>query len=214
MGQKFSIMDHGQQNNDPDYNFRVAQLQNTHKKTQNNSLPARTIHTNRATLRRRTRRFTKPQMITINPVPRTDGTLFLNEPESTRTYTPESVLVEQTPATQVLVEQTPATQVLAEPPTATRSRKKRIRWRNENSPGATLSNIRVFNTSPVQSKVERIYKGPLHKLGPLLKMLMAVIVLIAGIVMLSVGVGNMSGWIILIIIIVVAIGGGLWKRFR
>jgi len=33
MGQKFSIMNHGQQNNDPDYNFRVSQLQNTYKKT-------------------------------------------------------------------------------------------------------------------------------------------------------------------------------------
>ena len=163
---------------------------------------------------------------------------FLNESDSiTRTFDSGSVLVEQTPATQVLaeqtpatmvvveqtpatqvlaeqapamvlVEQTPATQVLAEPPTATRSRKKRIRWRNENSPGATLSNIRVFNTSPVMDNSPRISKGSIVKL------LMAALVLVFGIVMLSLGIGNISVWIILIVLVVVAMGGGLWKLFR
>jgi len=165
---------------------------------------------------------------------------FLNESDSiTRTFDSGSVLVEQTPATQVLaeqtpatmvvveqtpatqvlaeqapatphvlVEQTPATQVLDEPPSATRSRKKRIRWRNENSPGATLSNIRVFNTLPVMDNSPRISKGSIVKL------LMAALVLVFGIVMLSLGIGNISVWIILIVFVVVAMGGGLWKLFR
>lgn len=118
------------------------------------------------------------------------------------------VLVEQAPATMVLVEQTPATQVLAEQTPATRSRKKRFRWRNENSPGATLSNVMVFNTSPVQDNSPRISKGSIVKL------LMAAFVLIVGIVMLSLGLGNISVWIILIVLVVAAMGGGLWRLVR